>query len=189
MNTSYVIGFIIGLVVTVLFIIIIAKVITKIGNNNGESKTEYDERQKMVIGQGYKIAFWTLSALLVVVQMFIEIGKVANFCSPIKAEYGTIAFSIIIISIMVFCIYCIWNGAYFGLNNNKKRYIIILLAIGVLNILISVGNIIMGNMVVDGQLTGYFVNLMCGIMMFVVVGAVGLRDYLDKKSDEKEDEE
>ena len=186
---DYKAGFIFGIIITIVIIAALCVFIFKVSNTDGKRKTEYDERQKLIIGEGYKIAFWTLAGLLVLVQIIETI--IVNIGGGLKfsASFGIIAFAMIIISIMVFCVYCIFNGAYWGLNNNKKRYIIIIGVIGVLNLLLAFVSIIRGEMIVDGVISGSFVNLLCAILMAVVIGAVGIKELKDKRENSEDEGE
>lgn len=61
--------------------------------------------------------------------------------------------------------------------------ITVLAAIGGLNIVISLGSIIRGDMIEGGAISGTFVNLMCGVMMIVIIVAIGIKDAIDKKNE------
>lgn len=187
---AYTIGVIVGIIITIAATILLVMLFLKLGNGDKKVKTEYDERQKIAIGEGYKIAYWTLAGLLVVVQMYKTIAGTFGTDYLAKTDFGVIAFGMIVISIMVFCVYSIFKGAYWGMNNNKRNYVIIIGAIGLLNLVISVAAIARGNFVVDGVISGAAVNLMCAILMVVVLGAAGIKDAIDKKhaNDEEGDE-
>lgn len=186
---AYTMGVIVGIIVTIVMVGVLVVLFFKLGNKDNRVKTEYDERQKIAIGEGYKIAYWTLAALLVVVQMYKTIAGSFGTDYLAKTDFGVIAFGMIIISIMVFCVYCIFNGAYWGMNNNKKNYVIIIGAIGVLNLGLALASIIDGNFVVDGVISGSVVNLMCAILMFVVLGAAGIKEMKDKRNTDEEGDE
>ena len=184
---AYTIGVIVGIIVTIAATILLVTLFLKLGNKDKRMKTEYDERQKIVIGEGYKIAYWTLAALLVLVQMYKTLAGSFGTDYLAKTDFGVIVFGMIILSIMVFCVYCIFKGAYWGMNNNKKSYVIIIGGIGILNLIISVASIIRGDFVVDGVISGTAVNLMCAILMIVVLAAAGIKETIDKKNDSDEE--
>lgn len=186
---AYTMGVVVGIIITIAAMILIAFAIFKLGNKDGRVKTEYDERQKIVIGEGYKYAFWTLAALLVVLQIAVEVESDFGESELIQSSLGPLTFALIIASILVFCVYSIWNGAYWGLNNNKKYYIITLAIIGGVNVIIGVAAIMSDGLVVDGALSGAFVNLTCGLLMAVVLGAAWIKDRIDKASDDEEGDE
>ena len=108
---AYTIGVIAGIIVTIAATILLVTLFLKLGNKDKRVKTEYDERQKIIIGQGYKIAYWTLAALLVVVQIYKTIAGTFGTDYLAKTDFGVITFGMIVISIMVFCVYSIFNGA------------------------------------------------------------------------------
>lgn len=186
---AYTMGVVVGILVTIAAMVLIVFAIFKLGNKDGRVKTEYDERQKIVIGEGYKYAFWTLAALLVVLQIGVEVERDFGESSLIQSSLGPLTFALIIASILVFCVYSIWNGAYWGLNSNKKSYIIILAVIGVVNVFIGVAAIMIDGLVVNGALSGAFVNLTCGLLMAVVLVAAWIKDRIEKNSDDEEGEE
>lgn len=178
---AYTIGVIAGIIVTIVAVEVIVVVICKFGNKDGKVKTEYDERQKLEILKGYRIAFWTLCALLVLVQIYKTIADTFGKDLLAATDFGIIAFTLIIISITVFCIHSIKAGAYWGMNNNKTRFIIVIAVIGLINLVPAIGSIIRGDMIVNGAISGSFVNIMCGIMMIIIIAAVVIKDALDKK--------
>lgn len=186
---AYTMGVVVGILVTIAAMVLIVFAIFKLGNKDGRVKTEYDERQKIVIGEGYKYAFWTLAALLVVLQIAVELERDFSEASIIQSSLGPLTFALIIVSILVFCVYSIWNGAYWGLNSNKKNYIIIIAVIGVVNVFIGVAAIMSDGLVVNGALSGAFVNLTCGLLMAVVLGIAWIKDRIDKASDNEEGDE
>ena len=53
----------------------------------------------------------------------------------------------------------------------------------------GVGGVLHSGLIVDGALSGAFVNLMCGLLMIVVIGAALIKDMIDKKRDDEEDEQ
>ena len=186
---AYTLGVVVGILVTIAAMILIACAIFKLGNKDGRVKTEYDERQKIVIGEGYKFAFWTLAALLVVLQIAVEVESDFGDTSIIQSSLGPLTFALIIVSILVFCVYSIWHGAYWGINNNKRDYIIILAVIGIVNLILGAVAIMRSGLVIDGALSGAFVNLMCGVLMVVVLGAAWIKDMIDKNRDDEEGDE
>ena len=186
---SYELGVVAGAMITIVGVAVILIVILKYANRDNKARTEYDERQKIAIGEGYKYAFWTLCGLLVLVQMYKTLAESFGTDYLAKTPFGVIAFAMIIISIMVFCVYCIFKGAYWGMNNNKKSYVIIIGGIGILNLIISISSMVRGDFVVDGAISGAVVNLLCAVLMIVVLGAAGLKDIIDAMNDDKDDEE
>ncbi len=186
---SYELGVIAGVLITIVVVGVIVVVLLKYANRDNKVRTEYDERQKIVIGEGYRIAYWTLAALLVLVQMYKTLAASFGTDYLAKTDFGVIAFGMIIISIMIFCVYCIFKGAYWGMNNNKRNYVIVIGGIGVLNLVISIASIVRGDFIVDGVISGTVVNFLCAVMMIVVLGAAGIKEVRDKRNADEDNEE
>ena len=117
-----------GVVVGICVGLIIAFALIFIANNNRKVKTEYDERQLRIRGDAYRFAFYTV-VIYEVILLVVEIG---GFTLPLESY--VIHFAGILLGILVLSGICIWKDAYWGLNNNRKRYGIILVVAGLLNI-------------------------------------------------------
>ena len=151
-------GIIIGLIVAVF--------VFRYVHRNKKLYTEYDEMQKLIRGEGYKYAFYTvliLEAVLCVLTMGMEL----------PAEPYVVHFFVIFVGVTVQASYCIWKGAYIGQNTNLPRYIILMAVISVLNIAGAFMAWKSGELIVDGKFQSPMVNLLCGLM-FAVIGIVGL---------------
>ena len=147
-----------ALAVGVVVGLVIALILLRYMNRDHKVKAEYDEMQKIIRNKGYMLAFYAvmiLEALLCLVPGSLQI----------PAEPIVLHFLPIFLGITVQACYCIWNGAYVGLNTNMKRYLINLLAF-----VMAWKN---GGLLVDGVLQAPFVNLLCAVM-FAVLGVVGL---------------
>ena len=78
--------------------------------------------------------------------------------------------------------YCIWKDAYWGLNNNRKRYGIILVVAGLLNALPLYMALSTGS-VSDFP----YVNLLTCIMLLVVGIELLLKHFLDQRAENAEE--
>ena len=107
----------------------------------------------------------------------IHIGE---FTLPIP-EY-VLHFGGILIGCLVLSGYCIWKDAYWGLNNNRKRYGIILVVAGLLNAL----PLYMALSTGSGSDFPY-VNLLTCIMLLVVGIELLLKHFLDQHAENAED--
>lgn len=100
----FAIGILVGIIVYVLMVTF----------GNQKIKHKYDERQKLVRGQGAK---WGLIVLVlgeIVVTFFMR--------DAFFMKYGvTINFAIIMLSLTVVAAYDILNGAYFALNEKRIK--------------------------------------------------------------------
>lgn len=165
------IGFIVGLLLSVVIFIIC--------NKNHKSKTEYDERQKIIRGNAYKYGFFTAMVYFGMQVLFDAIEL------ELPLEYSVSAFLGLVISALVTVIYSILKDAYWGENNNQKRYFIFFAVITAINLLVAIMNIVDGEMVVDGIVQFCSVNLICAIMLIILM-VVAL--FKDKLSSGEEDE-
>ena len=167
-----------GLAVGVAVGLVLALLVMRYMNKDHKVKTEYDEMQKAIRNIGYKYAFYTViifEALLCLVPASVRI----------PAEPIVIHFIPIFLGIVVQCGYCIWKGAYVGLNTNMKRYLIFAVVISLINFLSFFAAWKNDALFVDGVLQTPFVNLLCAVM-FAVLGAIGL---LRRSADRGEAEE
>ena len=171
-NSARMIGVMIGIMVG----LIVAAFVFRYVHRNKKLYTEYDEMQKQIRGQGYKYAFYTvliLEAIFCVLTMGMEL----------PAEQYVIHFFVIFVGVTVQASYCIWKGAYVGLNTNLPRYIILMAVVSVFNLFSAFMAWRSGELIVDGKFQGPAVNLLCGLM-FAVLGAVGLVKKIAGSEDE-----
>ena len=135
------VGFAIGLLVG----IVIAVILIKMSNTNRKLKVEYDERQKKVLGDAYKYSFWTYMAVLILeMALFMSEDElpVAGYLWP---------FFTLIIGVTVYLGYSIWHGVYWGLNNNRRRYMIVMVLAFIFNVVPIIGGIRGGYLIEDGK--------------------------------------
>ncbi|MBQ3392983.1 MAG: hypothetical protein IJG52_06220 [Lachnospiraceae bacterium] len=161
-NSARIIGGMTGIIIG----LIVAVFVFRYVHRNKKLYTEYDEMQKLIRGEGYKYAFYTvliLEAVLCVLTMGMEL----------PAEPYVVHFFVIFVGVTVQASYCIWKGAYIGQNTNLPRYIILMAVISVLNIAGAFMAWKSGELIVDGKFQSPMVNLLCGLM-FAVIGIVGL---------------
>ena len=161
-NSARIIGGITGIIIG----LIVAVFVFRYVHRNKKLYTEYDEMQKLIRGEGYKYAFYTvliLEAVLCVLTMGMEL----------PAEPYVVHFFVIFVGVTVQASYCIWKGAYIEQNTNLPRYIILMAVISVLNIAGAFMAWKSGELIVDGKFQSPMVNLLCGLM-FAVIGIVGL---------------
>ena len=165
-----------GIAVGILIGLILAVALILIANNNRKFKTEYDERQLRVRGDAYRYAFYSV----IICEVILLILAIGEFTLPIP-EY-VLHFGGILIGCLVLSGYCIWKDAYWGLNNNRKRYGIILVVAGLLNAL----PLYMALSTGSGSDFPY-VNLLTCIMLLVVGIELLLKHFLDQRAENAED--
>ncbi len=159
-------GIAVGLVIAVLLV--------RFANRNKKYKTEYDERQIRARGDAYRYAFYTL-VIYEVILFLLEIGEISL---PI---YGAVLHMCgVILAITVLCVYCIWKDAYWGMNNNRKRYGVIMILGGLFNALPVVA-VLRGSTTFNSRLSsGVFLNF-CVCVMLLVIGAAMLLKHLKEQ--------
>ena len=170
MNTSIMksaglaVGIVVGLVVAVALILI--------SNNNRKVRTEYDERQLRVRGDAYRYAFYSV----IICEVILLVLAYGEFTLPVP-EY-VLHFGGILIGCLVLCTHCIWKDAYWGLNNNRRRYGIILVVAGLLNAIPLYGALSHRT-----TLDFPYVNLLTCIMLLVVGVELLLKQFLDRRAE------
>ena len=173
-SAGVVVGIIIGMIACVL--------IFRFANRNHKMKTEYDERQKELRGRAYQYAFYTLM-VYEVIMMILEISEV-----NLPAEDTLVHFGGVVLGGLVLSGYCIWHDVYWGLNNDRKRYIIIFLLTVALNMIPVIGAVANNSFIENGKLATPAVNVMVIIMLLIVIAELMIKSILDrKKGMEKED--
>ena len=165
-----------GVTVGIVVGLIVAFVLILIANNNRKFKTDYDERQLKVRGDAYRYAFYTVM-IWEVVLIVLAFGEIT-----LPFPDYVLHFAGLIAGIIVLSGYCIWRDAYWGLNNNRKRYGIILVVAGLLNAIPLFG------VLADMENNSFaYVNLLACVMLLVVGVELLLKHVLDKRAEDAED--
>ena len=172
-SASLAIGILIGLLFAFLLI--------RYANNNKKVKVEYDERQNRVRGDAYRYAFYSI-LIYETILLVLEIGEVSLPIPNYALHFGGILFGCIVLSA-----YCIWKDAYWGLNNNRRRYGAILVVGGLLNAIPVISSITSGTMTDGGTYSFSIVNLMVCIMLLFVGAELLIKQFLDKRASKTED--
>ena len=162
-------GIVIGLIIGFIFF--------KLANKDHKVKTQYDERQQVIRGRGYKAGFYT-AMILEAVLLVLYYGNL-----PLPADPYMAHAAVIFISCTVLACYTIWNGAYWGLNNDRKRYYIILAGAVVLNAFPVVMTAVHGGLLEYGKLSSVFINLLALVMLAAIGIVMLVRDRLDRNEE------
>lgn len=176
MNYYRTMGVITGLMVG----LILCVVLFKFANKDKRTKTEYDERQQLVRGKAYTYSFYTMviaQAVLMVIESFdIDIPMIPF------VKY----FAVVVVGCIPLAVYSVWNDAYWGLNNDKKRWNLILIIAFAINVLAFVGPVMAGSFLEDGKLGLPFANLMVIVLLVIIVILRIVKDHLDKAAGEED---
>ncbi len=165
------IGMLLGVGTGALFGLLVAVLILKYTKTNGRIKCEYDERQAVLRGNGYRYGFFAM-LICNVVYGFLEICLVGL---PLTA--GVAMILSVLIGLGVQIIYCIWHDCYFSLNERRPRVLIALAVIGGINLALGIYNLLDGSAMENGVLNFRCINLLCGLL-FVAVFAALLMKHL-----------
>jgi len=171
------------LAVMVIVGLVIAVIIIKVCNTNGKFKTDYDERQQIMIGKSYKCAMittWVLMAIYIV----IDIGG-----NKLPMDNAMVIFTILFVSIMVHTSYSVWTDAYFGSNNNNKRFAIMSVVVTAVNIASTVAYARDGQLIVDGVITSRAISAECALMFLILGVEFWIKSIVDKKKGSQEDDD
>lgn len=164
-SASIAIGIMVGLFVAVLLCIY--------ANRNHRAKSEYDERQKEIRGKGYQYAFYTI-CIYEILMMLLGIAEIEFPFEPYLFHFAGILIGGIVLSG-----YCIWHDAYWGLNNNRKRYAIIFLACALLNAIPVIGALTHG-----GLTTAPLLNLLVLVMLLILGSELLIKHLMEKRDAE-----
>lgn len=170
-------GILIGVLAGLLLVIVILKVTKK----DGSIKCRYDERQEKVRGRGFKYGFFALLIYNCVVALIIV---VVDSCEGKRyVDDATLMLFGILFGVFIYASYCIWNEAYFSLNENRGRVFIAFAVIALVNFIIAAVNIMNGTMMKNGVLTFQCMNLLCGIMLVLIILEQAVKSLCDKEEE------
>ncbi len=172
-NVGKTAGFAVGVAVGLILVVIILRFV----NRNKKIATEYDERQKIIRGEGYKIAFYA------VVIYEAVMCALAPLYESLPVEPYMLHAVAIFFGVLVQVCYCIWKGAYVGQNTNLPRFVVLMTIISLFNLFIAFMAWRKGYLFIDGKMQAQGVNLACGLM-FAVIGLVGLIRKLTDREEE-----
>ena len=168
-----------GMAVGAVFGLVLGAVLLKITKTNGKMKCEYDERQEVLRGRGFKYGFFVMMFCnLIYALLWIGFGQL-----PI--DTGTYMILTVVIGVAVYANYCIWNDCYFSLNENRSRLMIAFAVIGGSNLIIGLTNLFHGNAIESGKMNYHSINLFCGLLFMEIFFALCLRQF--RKGEEMEE--
>lgn len=106
-----------------IIFIILALIIRKTNK-----RSDYDERQLAVRGKAYRAAYLVFLVLILFNGLFyVFTGK--SLADPCVTSVFSMC-----VSIIVFAFKCMANDAYIGVSTNARKYVVLLIIIGVLNV-------------------------------------------------------
>ncbi len=177
MNGNKIIILSVFVVVFVIFAIVFGKGMHKDGN----VKPRYDERQAAIRGRGYMFAFYSIIIAMCLIPMLLPDTAIAFLGD-------TIYLIPLFVGLPIHIMYCVWNNAYIELNLNYKSWVCYMLFVGVFNIGLGIWAISSGRMIVDGVLQVNIANLYLGILLFIIVIEILIKNAIDGREEDDDEE-
>jgi zinc transporter ZupT len=165
-----------GVVVGIIFGLLLVAVSMRLMKKDSKQKNTYDERQEAIRGKAYKYGFFTL--------VFLTIG--IGICDDVLSKYFEsmiLHYLVVVISILVFAITCIFKEAYLSLNEKPKRVLAVFSLLGVVNLLGGGAQCAAGKAFKDGKLLDGSLNLFTGILFIVLTIMMAVKFWMDKKEE------
>lgn len=159
-----------------VIIFMIAFLVTKAIKEEGEK--QFDERQKFEQMKGYKYGFFSMIGFLT---LYALLGSVENL-TWITAE--AVGVTGIACGALTFSGYSIWKDVYSTRTKRESKNMGWLFAVvGIMNLWLATTRMIEGEMIVDGKLSGSYLNLVIGVLFVVLFLLISIRDLKDRKKD------
>ena len=138
---------------------------------------EYDERQLILRGKCYRVAFFTLVLLLAFN------GGVAAFLGRSWAQPGVDGLLLLFAATGVFVVSAIWQDAYVPVTDSAGKYCILMGLVMLAQVPAVVSHIQMGDYIEGGQITSSVLPLASLLLFTVVFLAIVLRTQWRRKDD------
>ena len=177
-NSAWIIGFIFGMILAIIVYCIIGKRRRESGHTS--NPCEYDERQNIVRGQAFKLAYLTAIGLAIAIGLLDMIFDLR--------QLGLFTFAIIIlwVSICVFTAHAVLHDAYFTLRKRRRPMTSIFLTLGIVNVALAIDGIVDNGWIIDGALSMHCTNLITGASLLCLGCVMLFKTYLDRKAADEE---
>ena len=142
------------------------------------SNFEYDERQQLARGTGFKYAYMTSIVYNGVLCLLTVTGI------PVPVEQSVLIMMGILLTVLIYAVYCIQHDAYVSLNENANRLMIVFTVLGGVNTFIGIMHVVHGTMFENGILTFHGINLFCGILLLAVAVVLFAHTKLQSREEE-----
>lgn len=156
------------------FLIVLALIIS-LTKKSRQMNSHYDEMQLRARGDAYRNSFFTLLGLVVFLMFGLDSG-IEKIIEP------TLCILIaVMISLLVFVISCIFENAFFSVNDNGKSYLLISGICGLTNLVAAFSNISEGGFIADGIVRFHDggANLVCAITFLVIFVVIVVKKLMD----------
>lgn len=168
--TANILAALIGVMLAILLI-----AVTQTGD---DIKQHYDERQELLRSRGRKYALYTM----LILDILLFLGDVVGIYLPMSVGFAS--FLCALVGIGVYAVYCIWNNVYFALNQKAGAVVAVLVLVGAVNLIGGISALVEGKLMQNNELTLRSLNLLCGIMIFVICGALILKKVCKDREEE-----
>ena len=125
-------------------------------------------------GKGYRYAFFSY----VIFNVFFFVFDMG---AEVQLPMGPLLICGVFVACAVHIVYCIFHEAYWGLNNNVKNYIILLIVATIINLVIGLVNGFGGEWFIEGNMNSSFYNLAVAIFLAVILVAMLVKYMKDKR--------
>lgn len=160
---NYELGYLIGATVGLLVGLAVAVPLLKFMKKDGKLKCKYDERQEIVRGRAFKYGFFTY-----LVYLFLDMIY-GDYLERVM-ERGVVSFAGLILGVVVYAGYAIWNDGYFSLNEYPVRVVLTFAVLSLTYFAVAGIHIFaLKDMVKHGVLSIHAITLLCGIMMLIIL--------------------
>lgn len=154
-----------GFILLLIFVIVFAAIMLL--TTYSKRNCEYDERQLAIRAEGYKRGFFIM---LVMTGMLCIINE-ARISVPFDNNF--FLFAAMMLSVDVYAIHAIENGAFFSVNEKGLAYVVMVAIIIIVNAISAAGHIIDGTIKSDGKIMfdngGYNLILLVGFLLMLTV--------------------
>ena len=137
----------------------------------------YDEMQKSIQGDAYKYSGITCTFIGIIFAYLLDFKWF-----PMDGSFAMLTVSIL--SVLIYVVYMIIKGAYFGVSGKWKVWTLMEFFVGISNTVSGVFRILQ-NGLTYGKLTMDNANLLIGISFIITAVTVLIRKAMEKKDEEQ----
>lgn len=141
----------------------------------GKIRAEYDERQELSRGRGYKWGFLTFGIFSLVM------GSLSLWDIEVPVEQPIIWFGSLMLAITVTYVYFVWHDCLIGLQEEDRTVTIMLWVVLIPNLSAAVCNTVTGRVIRDGKLSIDSINYLFVFYALAILIARLARKAADKR--------
>lgn len=172
-----------GVLTGILLGIVLIYFILRYTKTDRTVKCKYDERQKQIRANGFTYGFYTC----MICNAVFAVAPLMEIHLP--ADLSVQMFLSILFAAAVQVCYCIWKGAYFSLNEDRKKVLVAFAFIALVNLLLGIFSFYSGKAFTEGRLNLRSLNLFCGLLFLLIFAVLFFRKMTKGEESIIEDEE